>query len=41
MIRVTVWYEYVQEAEKIPEEFLPAGISEEKKAEMQQGRNPD
>lgn len=38
MIRVTVWYEYVQEAEKIPEEFLPAGISEEKKAEMQQGQ---
>lgn len=38
MIRVTVWYEYVQEAEKIPEEFLPTGISEEQKDEMQKGQ---
>lgn len=29
MIRVTIWYEYVQESGELPESFLPAGTPEE------------
>ena len=31
MIRVTIWYEYVQESGELPEGFLPAGAPEEQK----------
>lgn len=32
MIRVTVWYEYVQEAGEFNEEFLPKDMSVEEKS---------
>lgn len=32
MIRVTIWYEYIQESGEMPEAFLPKGLSEEQKA---------
>lgn len=34
MIRVTVWYEYVQEAGEFNEEFLPKDMSVEEKARL-------
>ena len=39
MIRVTVWYEYVQEAGEFNEEFLPKDMSVEEKARLQKKSN--
>ncbi len=36
MIRVTIWYEYVQESGELREEFLPKDMSKEQKAGFQE-----